>query len=144
MLNQIVLMGRLVADPEIRTTPSGVSVAKIRIAIDRDYQKQGEEKKTDFIPCTAWRQTADFLGKYFHKGSMIAVTGSLQSQSYEDKNTGAKRTMYDVQIDRVSFCGSKAETGAGYSDGGNNTASYQSGSSADFDTVAVDDSDLPF
>lgn len=137
-------MGRLVADPEIRTTTSGLTVARIRIAVDRDFQKQGEEKKADFIPCTAWRQTADFIGKYFHKGSMIAVTGSLQSQSYDDKTTGAKRTTYEVQIDKVSFCGSKAESGTGYSDSGNNTASYQSGSAEDFTDVAADDSDLPF
>ena len=143
MINQIVLMGRLTADPDYRTTQSGITVARFSVAVDRAFQKQGEEKQTDFIPCVAWRQQADFVSKYFHKGNMIAVVGSLQSQRYEDKNTGAKRTSYEVSVDRISFCGSKNETG-GYSDGGSNNASYSSGSSEDFGSVAPDDSDLPF
>ena len=144
MLNTVILMGRLTADPELRTTGSGLSVTSFNVAIDRRYSKQGEEKQTDFIPVVAWRQQADFITKYFHKGSMIAIEGSLQSRNYEDKN-GNKRTAYEVIVDRASFCGSKAETGTG-SYGGNtaaNTASYSNASADDFSTV-VDDDDLPF
>ena len=122
MLNQVVLMGRLVADPEMRKTSSDISVCRFRVAIDRDYQRQGEERQADFIPCVCWRSTADFVGKYFRKGQMIAVVGSLQSQSYEDKQTGAKRTSYEVQADKVSFCGSKAEAGSTETDSGNNVS----------------------
>jgi len=142
MINQVTLMGRLVADPEMRTTTSGLSVVSFRVVVDRDYQKQGEERQADFIPCVAWRQTADFVGKYFRKGQMIAVIGSLQSRNYEDK-TGAKRVAYEVMVDKVSFCGSKSESGAN-SDSGNNTASYSSGTPEDFGNVSDDDDQLPF
>lgn len=145
MINQVVLMGRLVAEPEFRTTTSGLSVVRFRVAVDRSFQKQGEERQADFIPCVAWRQQADFISKYFHKGQMIAVVGSLQSQSYEDKQTGAKRTSYEVSVDRASFCGSKAESGAGYSDSGKDTtSSYSNAGADDFGTVMADDDDLPF
>ncbi len=143
MLNTVILMGRLTADPELRTTGSGLSVTSFNVAIDRRYAKQGEEKQTDFIPVVAWRQQADFITKYFHKGSMIAIEGSLQSRNYEDKN-GNKRTAYEVIVDRASFCGSKAESGTG-NYGGNavvNTSSFSNASADDFSTV-VDD-DLPF
>ena len=146
MLNCIVIMGRLVADPEPRTTSGGVSVTSFRVAVDRNYAKQGEEKQTDFIPCVAWRQTADFVNKYFSKGSMICVQGSLQSRNYEDKQ-GNKRIAYEVICDRVNFCGSKAETGAGGAryDANQSAAqmSYSNSTAEDFSQV-VDDEDLPF
>ena len=83
MLNRVILMGRLVADPELRQTTSGISVASFRIAVDRNFQSKGSaERQADFIPCVAWRQTAEFVSKYFSKGRMIAVEGSLQSRSY--------------------------------------------------------------
>lgn len=107
MLNCIVLMGRLVKDPELRTTTSGTEVATFTVAVDRPY-KQGGETVTDFIKCKAWRQTATFVGQYFAKGRMIAVQGSLQSREYEDKN-GNKRTDWEVVADNVSFCGDKKE-----------------------------------
>ncbi len=111
MLNCAVLMGRLVADPELKTTASGVSVTSFRIAVDRAYQKQGEERQADFIDIVAWRQTAEFVCRYFRKGSMIAVQGSIQTRSYEDKQ-GNKRTAVEVVADNVSFCGSKNENTA--------------------------------
>lgn len=106
MINCAVIMGRLVADPELRTTASGVSVTSFCVAVDRSYVKPGEERQADFINVVAWRQTADFVTRYFHKGSMIAVQGSIQPRSYEDKN-GAKRTAVEIVADNVSFCGSK-------------------------------------
>ena len=112
MLNCAVIMGRLTADPELRTTPNGVSVTSFSVAVDRSYQKAGEDRQTDFIQVVAWRQTAEFVSRYFHKGSMIAVQGSIQTRNYEDK-TGARRTAVEIVADNVSFCGSKAETGTG-------------------------------
>ena len=141
MLNSIIVMGRLTADPELRSTSSGLSVTSFTVAVDRGYVKPGEEKKADFIPVVAWRQTADFVSKYFRKGSMIAVQGSLQSRSYEDKN-GNKRVAYEIVADQVSFCGSKAESGTGSYDTAS-PSSYNNSSADDFSSV-VDDDDLPF
>ena len=106
MLNRIILMGRLVADPELKSTQSGISVATFRIAVERNYTPQGQEKQADFISCVAWRQTAEFISKYFAKGRMIALEGSLQSRNYEDKQ-GQKRTAYEVIVDQAYFADSK-------------------------------------
>lgn len=107
MLNRIVLMGRLVADPELRQTPNGVFVASFKIAVDRNYQqKDAGERQADFISCVAWRQTGEFISRYFQKGRMIAIEGSLQTRNYEDK-TGAKRTDYEVVADQAYFADSK-------------------------------------
>lgn len=106
MINNVVLMGRLVADPEMRSTQSGVTCCRFTLAIERDY-KSGDERQTDFIPCVAWRQTAEFIGKYFGKGRMIAVIGAVESNKYVDKD-GNNRTAYDVLVARASFCGEKA------------------------------------
>lgn len=100
MVNNVVLMGRICRDIELKQTNSGVSVTTIRLAIDRPIS----EKKTDFVDVVAWRQTADFISRFFRKGSMIAVVGSLQSRDYED-NKGVKRSVVEVVADRVSFCG---------------------------------------
>lgn len=102
MLNRIILMGRLAADPELRTTPNGVSVASFRIGVTRDYNRD----QTDWINIVAWRQTAEFVSKYFFKGNMIALEGSLQSRQYQDRD-GNNRTAYEVQADRVWFAESK-------------------------------------
>ena len=130
MINCAVIMGRLVADPELRTTTTGLSVTSFRVAVDRSYVKPGEERQTDFIDVVAWRQTAEFVTKYFRKGSMIAVQGSIQVRPYEDKN-GNKRTAVEIVADNVSFCGGKSE--------GNNSAP----SSAPSESVE-DDDELPF
>ena len=108
MLNSVIIMGRICNDLELRTTPSGVSVTSFTVAVERNY-KSGEERQADFINCRAWRSTADFVSRFFKKGQMIAVQGSLQVSNYEDKN-GNKRTDYVVVADNVSFCGSKNET----------------------------------
>ena len=140
MLNCAVIMGRLVADPELRTTPNGISVTSFCVAVDRSFVKAGEERKADFINVVAWRQTADFVTRYFHKGSMIAVQGSIQTRSYEDKN-GNKRTAVEIVADNVSFCGSnryEAQQPA--------APSYQSGDSGSFSVLpSNDDNDgMPF
>lgn len=106
MLNSVTLMGRLVADPELKTTQNGTSVVSFRLAVERNYAPQGQERQADFLPCVAWRQTAEFIGKYFAKGRMIAVEGSLQSRNYEDKN-GQKRTAYEVIVDQAYFADSR-------------------------------------
>lgn len=103
MINNVVLMGRLTADVGLRTTTSGTSVASFTIAVERNYK----DKKTDFIDIVAWRNTAEFVSKYFHKGDMIAVEGSIQTRKYEDKD-GNKRTATEIVVENVSFCGSKS------------------------------------
>ena len=140
MLNCAVLMGRLVADPELKTTSNNISVTSFRIAVDRNFVKQGEEKQADFIDIVAWRSTADFVCRYFHKGSMIAIQGSIQTRNYEDKN-GNKRTAVEVVADNVSFCGSKAENGTQET---SYTPTFQSASQGDFESIDDDDGSLPF
>lgn len=106
MLNVVALMGRLTADPELRTTPAGASVTSFTIAVDRSFVKQGEERQADFINCVAWRGTADFVAKYFQKGSLIAVDGSIQTRRYQDKD-GHNRTAFEVVVDNAHFAVSK-------------------------------------
>ena len=144
MVNSVVLMGRLTADPELKTTPSGVSVTSFSIAVDRSYAKQGEDRATDFINIVAWRQSAEFITRFFRKGSMIAVEGSIQTRNYTDKD-GNKRTAFEVVVNRASFCGSKNETGTNGPrfDAPQQGASYTNASEGDFESI-VDDDDLPF
>lgn len=141
MLNCAVIMGRLTADPELRTTPSGLSVTSFTVAVERAYAKQGEERQTDFIDCVAWRQTADFVTRFFRKGSMIAVQGAIQVRSFEDKN-GNKRKAVEIIVDNASFCGSKAESGASAAPAAR-PAAYQNAGSEDFNSISQSD-DLPF
>ena len=144
MINNVVLMGRLVATPELRSTGTGVSVASFTIAVERAYAKAGEQRQSDFIDCVAWRQTAEFITRYFQKGSMIAVTGNIQTRNYEDKN-GNKRKAVEVVVDNASFCGSKAESGTtgGYTAPAAPAPSFASASESDFEEITEDD-DLPF
>ena len=110
MLNSIVLMGRLVADPELRSTTSGVAVCSFTVAVDRDFSgRNGAEKQTDFIDVVAWRQTAEFVSRYFAKGRMIVVQGSLQSSKYQDRD-GNNRTRWEVQANNVYFGDSRRDT----------------------------------
>ncbi len=143
MLNCAVIMGRLTADPELRQTPSGVAVTRFTVAVDRSFVKAGEERKADFINVVAWRQTAEFVTRYFSKGSMIAVQGSIQTGSYE--KDGVKRSTFEVVADNVSFCGSKSESGTNGAPRTPVTAapSFSNGSADDFAAMA-DDDDLPF
>lgn len=108
MLNVVAIMGRLVADPELRTTQQGTSVCSFRIACDRSYVQQGQERQADFIDIVAWRQQADFVSRYFQKGSMIAIDGRLQTRNYQDKN-GNSRTAVEVVANNISFAGSKRQ-----------------------------------
>ena len=147
MLNCAVIMGRLTADPELRTTTSGISVTSFSVAVDRSYVRPGEERQTDFINVVAWRQTAEFVTRYFHKGSMIAVQGSIQTRNYEDKS-GAKRTAVEIVADNVSFCGSKNETGTGSFQAAAPAAdmpapSFSTASATDFQATDMED-ELPF
>lgn len=144
-MNKVILMGRLTRDPEMRQTQSGVNVCSFSIAVNRRFAKDGQQN-ADFINCTAWRQQAEFICKYFSKGSMISVVGNLQSRSWENQE-GKKQYATDVVVDEVYFTGSRTETHT-QGDGGFNT---QSGDSAfaDIDTMgfqAIDGSedDLPF
>ena len=154
MLNVVALMGRLVADPELRHTPSGVATCTFRIAVDRNFVRQGEERKADFIDIVAWRQSAEFVCRYSRKGNLIAVNGSLQTRNYEDKN-GNKRTAYEVVADNIHFAESKNSSqasGSGYAapapaDAPRAAApapvSYAVGNADDF-AVIDDNEDLPF
>ena len=110
MLNRVVLMGRICHDLELKKTPSDISVTSFRIAVERSYVKQGEERKADFIDIVCWRNTADFVCKFFKKGSLIAVEGQLQSRTYQATD-GTNRYAVEVVADNVSFPGEKREQG---------------------------------
>lgn len=111
MLNQAVLMGRLTADPELKHTQSGVAVIRFTLAVDRSYVRQGEERQTDFINITAWRGTAEFVSRYFRKGQLVAVQGSIQTGSYTDKD-GNRRNTFEVVADQVHFAERKQSDAA--------------------------------
>ena len=126
MLNRVILMGRLCADPEFRQTQSGIASCRIRIAVTRAFaNKQTGEREADFINVTCWRQTAEFVSRYFRKGSMIAVEGSLRNNDWTDQN-GVKHYSMDVQADNVHFCESKnsSQSGGNYQNDGYQ-ANYQ-------------------
>lgn len=108
MLNRVVLMGRLVADPELKTTNTGVSVTSFRIAVDRSYVKAGAERQADFFDIVAWRSSAEFVCRNFSKGSLIAVDGQLQSRQYQTKD-GQNRTAIEVVADNISFTGERRD-----------------------------------
>jgi single-strand DNA-binding protein len=110
MLNHIVIMGRLVADPELRRTGNGTAVASFRVAVDRDYASQGRERKTDFFSCVAWRQAGEFVTKYFQKGSMIVLSGRLEMRDWTDKD-GSKRTSAEINVGNVYFGEAKKSAG---------------------------------
>lgn len=143
MLNNAVIMGRLVAQPELKTTGSGISVTTFTVAVDRRFNKQGEERQADFIDVTAWRNTAEFVCKYFNKGSMIAVQGSIQTRLYEDKD-GNKRKAVEIVADNVSFCGSKNDNAAPDQNASSlpPAPDYSATDAGDFKEIPEDD--LPF
>ena len=161
MINRVVLMGRLVADPELKTTNTGISVTSFRIAVDRSYVKAGAERQADFFDIVAWRSSAEFVCRNFSKGSLIAIDGQLQSRQYQTKD-GQNRTAIEVVADNVSFTGERRDNsgtyGGGYSQapranayGGSQAvpepqpqpAAYSAGSADDFQVMPLDD-DLPF
>mgnify|MGYP002545044257 CR=1 FL=1 len=155
-------MGRLTSDPELRYTPNDIAVTSFTLAVERSYVKSGTDRQVDFIDVVVWRQTAEFVCKYFQKGSLIAIDGRLQSRSYQDKN-GNNRTAIEVNCDEVSFGETKKsrEANGGYAGGG---YGYDNGSQmrpepaasqvapafdlpagdSDFQELADDDGDVPF
>ena len=147
-MNHIVIMGRLTRDPERRETASGIAVTSFSLAVDRGYTpKDGGEKQTDFIDVVAWRNTADFVAKYFVKGQMAAVTGSLQIRDWTDKDNNKRRSA-EVIADRVYFTESKKsrEAALGASDPREDfSPGYTTPvESSDFAELDMDDGDLPF
>ena len=149
MLNHIVIMGRLTRDPELRRTGSGVAVTSFSLAVDRDFGKtESGEKETDFIDCVAWRQTGEFVSKYFAKGRMAVVSGRLQIRNWTDKE-GNKRRTAEIVADNVYFGDSKREgdaPAASYAAPafGGYTAPAASAPASDFAMLADDDAQLPF
>lgn len=157
MLNIVAIMGRLVADPELRTTTQGTSVCTFRIACERSYAKPGEQRQADFVYIVALGKTAEFICKFFQKGSMIAVEGSLQTRQYQDKQ-GNKRTAVEVVASNISFAGAKAADKPAERDFDQQTQNYTheaktaqsaqppaytQGSMDDFSVIS-DTDDLPF
>ncbi len=149
MLNHITIMGRLTRDPELRRTGSGVAVASFTVAVDRDFGKsENGEKETDFIDCVAWRQTGEFVSKYFTKGRMAVVSGRLQIRSWTDKD-GNKRRTAEVVADNVYFGDSRreGENAGGYSAPAGGFGGYAAPAAApasDFAMLEDDDAQLPF
>lgn len=156
MLNHITIMGRLVRDPELRRTGTGTAVTNFTVAVDRDYSgKDGGEKKTDFINCVAWRQTGEFVSKYFTKGSMIVVSGRLELRDWTDKD-GNKRTSAEINVENAYFGSTKKESEAEAAAPMANEDPYaetnalirkyqqQGGIQSDFAMLQDDDTQLPF
>ncbi len=140
MFNLVVLTGRLTADPELKTTANGIPVTTFSIAVDRRY-RSGEERQTDFINIVAWRQSAEFITKYFKKGNMIGIEGSIQTRRYQDKN-GNNRTAFEVVASNVQFVESKRDSA---SSGTPEAASFSNADVNDFaDLGDASDDDLPF
>ena len=141
MFNLVVLTGRLTADPELRYTPSNIPVTTFSIAVSRRY-KAGEQAEADFINIVAWRQTAEFVTKYFQKGSMIGIEGSIQTRRYVDKETGKNRTAFEVVANNVQFVESKRDGVAAPTDA---QPGFSNAGAAEFtDLSGGADDDLPF
>ena len=148
-MNAICLMGRLTGDPELKTTQNGVSVTSFSVAVDRAYRSKDQERQTDFINCVAWRNTAEFISRYFRKGQRIALQGSLQSRKYT-ANDGSQRTVYEVVVDNAFFCESKGGNAGGapsydsqiptFSEA---KPAFSTANSGDFEDILTDE-DLPF
>ncbi len=153
-MNNVSLIGRLTANPELKHLPSGVATTRFSIAVDRNFVKQGEERQADFINIIAWRQTAEFICKYFGKGQRIAITGQIRTGSYTDQN-GNKRYTFEVQADNVEFCEAKRDSSNNQGSYQNSyeqssasettlpTNAYSSGNTGDFVDMPNDE-DLPF
>ncbi len=149
-MNVVCLLGRLTATPEQKTTQGGVSVTSFTVAVDRTYQPKGaEQRQADFIPCVAWRNTAEFICRYFQKGQRIALQGSLQSRSYTDKD-GNRRTVYEVVVDNAFFAESKSNSQTAPRAMDSQVPTYTEAAPAfsnagagDFEEIVGDD-DLPF
>ncbi len=143
MLNVVALMGRLTADPELRHTQQGTPVVKFSIACERNFARQGEQRQADFIDIVAWRQAAEFVCKYFQKGAMIAIDGSIRVNPYQDKN-GNRRNAFEIEASNINFAGSKKENSpSGQHQAAAIDPAQYPGANDDF--AVIDDSeDLPF
>lgn len=147
-MNRVCLMGRLTSDPELRQTASGISSCSFNIAVDRGFKDQNGERQTDFISCTAWRQTAEFIGRYFSKGKMIGIEGALRTRNYDDKRyPDVKHYVTEVLVDHAYFGGDSGGNKSSSPPQRNNTAlaapAPVPADLSDFEEV-VSDSDLPF
>lgn len=141
MLNKAILMGRLTADPELRRTQNGTSVTSFTLAVNRSFARAGEQAQTDFIDIVAWRQTADFVAKWFSKGQQVAVCGRIQTRNYEDKN-GQKRKAVEIVADEVHFAEPKRDNSQPRDTA---PAPFDMGPGDNqFSALGADDSDLPF
>ena len=152
-MNKAILVGRLTADPELKSTPNGVNVCSFSVAVDRRFVRAGEERKADFINCVAWRQTAEFISRFFSKGRMIGLVGSIQTRTYNDRE-GNKRYATEVVVDEAYFTESKGSS-APQTERTNTWADAPAaeptnafGAASDFDQSdfmpSMSDDDLPF
>lgn len=141
-MNKVILVGRLTADPELRQTQSGIASCRFTVAVDRQFSnKETGEREADFITCTAWRKTAEFISKWFTKGKMICVEGSMRNSNYQDKNhSDVMHYSYEVQVDNAEFAGD------GKSGGNNNSTPQQSAPAQqeDVEVEIISDGDIPF
>lgn len=145
MLNTAAIQGRLTADPELRHTNSDIAVTSICVAVDRDYCKKGEDRQADFINVVAWRNTAEFISKYFHKGDMIIIQGSIQTRKWQDDN-GNNRYATEVVAVSANFCGSKKDStniDVSPNEPSRPATPVSTGNNTDFVEIDGDD-DLPF
>lgn len=148
-MNKVILMGRLTRDPELQQTPQGTPVCRFTVAVNRRFAKEGQQQ-ADFISCTAWRQQAEFISKWFAKGSMIALVGNIQTRSWDGQD-GKKQYATDVIVDEVYFTGSKNETGTNVNGGYQAApqaaaadAPYDEFDSSGFAAMGGSEDDLPF
>lgn len=142
MLNHIDIMGRLVRDPEVRTTGSGLTVTRFTVAVERDYKGQSGQKETDFIDCVAWRQTGEFAARYLRKGSMAAVSGRLESSTWTDKD-GNKHKSWEVSANSIYFGESRKAQDSGFRSREEAPPAWQTEQQS-FPVIAGDDEQLPF
>lgn len=150
-MNKVILVGRLVKDPEVKTTQSQVSVCSFTLAVDRRFKAANGERQSDFLSCVAWRQQAELLGKYFQKGSRIGIVGNLQSRSYDDTATGKKVYVTEVVVDEIEFLDSKRDGASGGSSEPSGTRQVSASNQPPAPTVESgfypamdDDTSLPF
>lgn len=136
MLNHAAIMGRLVRDPELRRTGSGIAVTSFTVAVDRDFENDGE-RETDFIDCVAWRGLGEFVARNFHKGKMIVVSGRIQNRDWKDRD-GNKRRNTEIVAENVYFAGDKKDSSGG------NTPGYVGSNEQDYEKIENEDAQLPF
>ena len=140
-INKTILGGRLTADPELKQTTSGISVCSFSLAVNRKFAKEGEQQQTDFINCVAWRNTAEFISRYFRKGSSLCIVGNIQTRTWTDQNN-QKRFATEVIVDEAMFVDSKSDGGQAPS-GGYVPDAYTAPAAPNFEELKEDD-DLPF